>query len=220
MTLNKNYTFDNFFAKEDNIILQAAKFISKNQGTKYNPITFQGEYGTGKTHLVQAIGNELNNTGLVIYNTPYEFTNEFIGSIANNCREDYINKYRNENLNALIIDDIQFFRHSPAEELMYTCDSLYNKNVQVIFTSDRPISKIKTFSKRLISRLNSGLVINIPTYDLEEKYIILRNILHKKGISIDENIMDDIVNNTNNDIRLMISKILSIEFFENLSENI
>ena len=203
---------------EDNDALKLAKIVLKNMEEKYNPIIFYGETGIGKTHLIQAIGNELKNNGLVIYVTAEEFARDFFEACLNNSIKEYRNKYMN--LNVLLIDDIQFFQNmrGATDEFMNIFDFLYNSNIQMIFTSNKPISKLKNFSERMVSRLSCGLSINIPPYDLEGKYLILRNILKKEGISIKEDVIEDIVNNAKDDIRFLLSEILKIKSYNEISK--
>ena len=158
--LNKEYTFERFIIGESNsFAANAALAISRNPGTGYNPCLIYGGVGLGKTHLVQAIGNSVYREFpdlKVAYVTVETFANEFILSIQKKTGHQFKNKYRL--VDVLLIDDIQFLegKEGTQEELFHTFNALYDANKQMVFTSDRPVSEIRSLSDRLRSRFERG----------------------------------------------------------------
>ena len=164
--LREDYTFDTFVMGENNsFAYNAALAISKNPGRTYNPILIYGGVGLGKTHLIQAIGNAVYQTGnlKVIYITAENFTNEFIQSLNEKTAQKFKNKYRS--VDVLLIDDIHFLQNKEGtqEELFYTFDTLYNSFKQIVFTCDRPISELKNLTERLRSRFERGLNVDLQS---------------------------------------------------------
>lgn len=175
-TLNKKYSFDNFvYGENSDFAYKAAKVIALNPGISYNPCLIYGGVGLGKTHLLQAIGNyidEHNPTLKVIYVTAESFTNEFISCFSagdsNKEKSRFKEKYRNADV--LLIDDIHFFQKKEGiqEELFHTFNALYENNKQIVFTCDRPIKDLTDITERLRSRFSKGLNVDLrpPQYEI------------------------------------------------------
>ncbi len=172
--LNKEYTFERFIIGESNsFAANAALAISKNPGTGYNPCLIYGGVGLGKTHLVQAIGNSVYREFpdlKVAYVTVETFANEFILSIQKKTGHQFKNKYRL--VDVLLIDDIQFLegKEGTQEELFHTFNALYDANKQMVFTSDRPVSEIRSLSDRLRSRFERGLNVDLQPPELRDAH--------------------------------------------------
>jgi chromosomal replication initiator protein len=169
LPLNENYTFDTFVAKGNNPALNLAKKIVTEPCGMYNPVIFCGETGTGKTHLLQAIGNELKNKLAVIYTTVENFSSEFIEAIQTGKVKRFEKKILNAGI--LLVDGIQYLqgRQDTTKEFCYIFYRLHNKNIQMTFTCDRSISKLTQISDRMIAGFDAGLTIEMPVYGFENK---------------------------------------------------
>ena len=158
----------------------------KNVGKKYNPLFIYGGTGLGKTHLIQAIGNEIKNAYKdkikVKYISSEKFVNDVVWGIKNKRMEDTKNKYRN--VDVLIIDDIQFIggKKATEEEFFHTFNVLYENNKQIIISSDRPPAAIPTLEERLRSRFEGGMIADITYPDYETRLAIIKTKLQEKKL--------------------------------------
>jgi chromosomal replication initiator protein len=203
--LNKEYTFERFIIGESNSFAANAAFaISKNPGTGYNPCLIYGGVGLGKTHLVQAIGNSVYREFpdlKVAYLTVETFANEFILSIQKKTGHQFKNKYRL--VDVLLIDDIQFLegKEGTQEELFHTFNALYDANKQMVFTSDRPVSEIRSLSDRLRSRFERGLNVDLQPPNYETRIAILNRKVEEKKVKIPDEVVELICRNINTNVR-------------------
>jgi chromosomal replication initiator protein len=203
--LNKEYTFERFIIGESNsFAANAALAISKNPGTGYNPCLIYGGVGLGKTHLIQAIGNSVYREFpdlKVAYVTVETFANEFILSIQKKTGHQFKNKYRL--VDVLLIDDIQFLegKEGTQEELFHTFNALYDANKQMVFTSDRPVSEIRSLSDRLRSRFERGLNVDLQPPNYETRIAILGRKVEEKKINIPDEVVEVICRNINTNVR-------------------
>lgn len=205
-TLNENFTFENFIPGEgSNFAYKAAQAVAEEPGVKYNPILFYGGVGLGKTHLMQAIGNKINELSdkplKIEYMQTESFANEFIDSLRSKKPEQFKSKYRN--LDLLLLDDIHFIvgKESTQEELFYTFQALKNKNAQMVFTCDRPITEMKGIKDRLKSRFSSGLCIDITPPNYETRRAILLSKIAQMNKNINEEVIDYIAKNIETNVR-------------------
>lgn len=190
--LNPRYGFDSFVVGSFNELAHAAALaIVKNPGAAFNPLFIYGGVGLGKTHLLQAVGNELSAHGLykVKYVTSEKFTNELISAISNQETERFKDTYRQ--IDVLIIDDAQFFsgKERTQEEFFHTFNALYERNKQIILSSDRPPKAIPAVDERLRSRFEGGMIADIGDPDLETRISILRSKMTQKEIVLPEEIL-------------------------------
>ena len=215
--LNPKYTFDTFVVGSHNRLAEAVgRAGSKELGTLYNPIFFYGNTGVGKTHLMQAMGNEViknDPTKQVVYVSIEQFLNEMIASIRSKKEQDFREKYRKVDL--LIIDDIQFVETYPKtqEALFHTFNTLYQANKQIVLAADRPPSEIKNLTDRLRSRFEGGMVADIGVPDYETRMAILQQVLEDKGVTIPNEYLDLIAKNIESNVRELegaLNKILSL----------
>ncbi|MDD5979737.1 MAG: chromosomal replication initiator protein DnaA [bacterium] len=208
--LNKSYTFSNFVVGESNKFAQAAALaVAENPGTMYNPLFIYGNSGLGKTHLMHAIGNyiEEKQHKKVLYVTCDQFLEDFMGLSRknNNDNLDYMEifkeKYRN--IDVLIIDDIQFLGGASAsqQEFFHTFNNLHNNSKQIIVSSDRSPEDLKALEDRLRTRFCWGLQVDISPPDYELKVAILKKKLKGEKIALDDDIINYIASNVGNDIR-------------------
>lgn len=174
--LNPDFTFDEFVVGPSNALTHsAAKAVAQNPGTAYNPLFIYGDTGLGKTHLMQAVGHEMLKAGKkVAYVTTETLLNEYTDAIIHNTTLEFRNKYRKVDL--MLIDDIQFFAGKPGvqEEFFHTFNALYQDKKQIIITSDKPASEVSGLEKRLVSRFNAGLSVEMESPNFEMRLAILR----------------------------------------------
>src|SRR5258708_1416781 len=165
----------------------AAIAVSKSPGSAYNPLFLYGGVGVGKTHLMQAVGQNVlkDNTGAsIIYCAGEEFTNEIISAIQNKKTMKFKERYRK--VNVLLIDDIQFLAGKTAvqEEFFHTFNAVTQSGGQIIMTSDRPPHEITLLEDRLRSRFEAGLIIDIqqPTFELRTAIVLIKS--EAKGVEL------------------------------------
>ncbi len=222
--LNPHYTLESFIVGSSNELAHAAcTSIIKEIGTKYNPLFIYGGTGLGKTHLIQAIGNEIHRhyegKHKVKYVSSETFTNDLIKAIKNNRTEDMKQMYRN--IDVLIIDDIQFIggREKTEEEFFHTFNALYQNNKQIIISSDRPPKDIPTLEDRLRSRFEGGMIVDVGFPDFETRSAIIRKKLEEQSRSIDNEIIEMLADRTKSNIREIEGVLKKIIFFIDNSKN-
>ena len=217
-SLNPKYTFDTFVVGNNNRFAHAAALaVAEAPASMYNPLFIYGGVGLGKTHLMQAIGNEIlkrDSSKKVLYVTSEAFTNELVNAIkdANYKNELFRNKYRN--IDILLIDDIQFFagKNTAQEEFFHTFNTLHQNGKQIILSSDKPPRDIALLEDRLKSRFEWGLIADISMPDYEMRLAILRKKIQLEGILIDDDILSLIATRIDSNIRELegvLNKILA-----------
>lgn len=217
-SLNPKYTFDTFVVGNNNRFAHAAALaVAEAPSSMYNPLFIYGGVGLGKTHLMQAIGNEIlkrDSSKKVLYVTSEAFTNELVNAIkdANYKNELFRNKYRN--IDILLIDDIQFFagKNTAQEEFFHTFNTLHQNGKQIILSSDKPPRDIALLEDRLKSRFEWGLIADISMPDYEMRLAILRKKTQMEGILIDDDILSLIATRIDSNIRELegvLNKILA-----------
>ena len=203
--LNPKYTLDTFIIGSNNdLAVSAAKSIIAAPGTRYNPFFLYGGPGLGKTHLVQAIGNELikRDPSLKVFYTPIShFYSDFIEAIQNGKGKEFNRKF--QKLDCLIIDDFQFIvnKEKSQEEFFNIFNDLYQLNKQIIVTSDRLPSQIKTVDERLATRLTMGGAFDIQLPKFEDKCAILRAKAEQINAEIEQEAIEYIAENVTTNIR-------------------
>ena len=203
--LNEKYTLDNFVVGSNNdLAVSAAKSIIEEPGKRYNPFFLYGGPGLGKTHLVQAIGNELlkKNPNLKILYTPVShFYSDFVEAIQNGKGKEFYRKF--QKLDVLIIDDFQLIvnKEKSQEEFFNIFNDLYQLNKQIIVTSDRLPSQIKTVDERLASRLTWAGAFDLQLPKFEDKCAILKAKAEIDGAEIEPEAIEYIAENVNTNIR-------------------
>jgi chromosomal replication initiator protein len=201
--LNPSYTFDSFVVGPSNqMAYNASLAVSNKPGTQYNPLFIYGGTGLGKTHLLQAVGNQAIEKGsTVIYVTIEQFMNDFTFSLKNKSMEHFRNKYRK--CDVLLIDDIQFLsgKEQTQEEFFHTFNELHNAKKQIVMTSDRLPSQIAGLVDRLKSRFEWGLTADVQIPGLETKIAIIEKKSDLNGISLSREIINFIATTLDNSIR-------------------
>ncbi|QYZ67973.1 MAG: chromosomal replication initiator protein DnaA [Gammaproteobacteria bacterium (ex Lamellibrachia satsuma)] len=177
--LNPNFTFETFVEGKSNQIARAASMqIGENPGKAYNPLFIYGGVGLGKTHLMHAVGNTIlqhNPNARVIYLHSERFVSEMVKALQHNTIDQFKRKYRS--VNALLIDDIQFFagKERSQEEFFHTFNALFESQQQIILSSDRFPKEVGGLEERLKSRFGWGLTVAIEPPDLETRVAILQS---------------------------------------------
>lgn len=177
--LNPNFTFETFVEGKSNQIARAASMqIGENPGRAYNPLFIYGGVGLGKTHLMHAVGNTIlqhNPNARVIYLHSERFVSEMVKALQHNTIDQFKRKYRS--VNALLIDDIQFFagKERSQEEFFHTFNALFESQQQIILSSDRFPKEVGGLEERLKSRFGWGLTVAIEPPDLETRVAILQS---------------------------------------------
>ena len=220
---NKTYTFDNFVVgKSNQVVCAAMQSVAENPGQKFNPLFIYSGVGLGKTHLLHAVGNYLNEHRPelnVLYVTCEKFTNDYVESIKNSkekSNQEFRNKYRN--VDVLMVDDIQSIRGklSTQEEFFNTYNELYQNNKQIIIASDRPPKEMSELEERLRSRFSSGLIQDIQEPDYETKVAIIKKKCSQEGYLVDEKVVDFIAQKTGTNIRELEGILKKVIFYSGL----
>ena len=202
--LNPRYTFDNFIVGSSNdLAYTASRAVATNPGTKYNPIYLYGGVGLGKTHLMQAIGNEIikNDPKMrVLYISSETFVSEFLDHIRFK-KKGFSEKYRN--VDVLIVDDMQFIagKEKTQEEFFHTFNHLHQNNKQIIISSDKPPKSIPTLTERLRSRFEMGMSIDIQMPDFETRCAILSIKASLSGVTLKQDTVEYLATNIKTNIR-------------------
>ena len=213
--LNERYTFNVFVEGKGNQFAKAAALsVAENPGqTPFNPLLIYSPPGLGKTHLLQSIGNQIiasKPNYKLIYITGERFMFDFINSIQKNKTSDFSNKYRN--IDMLLLDDAQFFKNKEQtqEQFFHLFNYLYQDGKQIILTSDQHPNKMSGFKERLISRFQSGLVIDIQPPDLETRIAILMNKAEHDQLEIPYEVMEFMASNIQGDIRTLEGALVNL----------
>ena len=221
-TMNPKYTFDLFVIGSSNRFAHAAALaVAEAPAQAYNPLFIYGGTGLGKTHLMQAIAqyvNEHSSDLAVRYVTSETFMNDFINSLRDKRIEGFKQRYRTYDL--LLVDDVQFFEHKERiqEEFFHTFNSLYEAGSQIVMSSDRPPRDIATLEERLRSRFEWGLITDIQPPDLETRIAILRKKVKTDGINVaDAQVLSFIASRVSTNIRELEGALTRVVAFASLT---
>lgn len=232
--LNPRYTLHSFIVGGSNeLAFAAAMAIIQDVGIKYNPFFIYGGVGLGKTHLVQAIGNEIRaryqNKVRPKYVPSERFTSDVVWGIRNKRMEDTKKKYRD--VDVLIIDDIQFIggKEKTEEEFFHTFNTLYESNKQIIISSDRPPQSIPTLEERLRSRFEGGLIADVGYPEYETRVAIIKSKLQEVNLALGDEVVHLIAKRVKKNVRELegvLNKVLfyrekkQVEITERIAEEI
>lgn len=203
--INPRYTFFSFIVGSNNALAEAAaRAVADQLGKKFNPLFIYGGVGLGKTHLLQAIGNEViakKKNLKAKYITTEDFAKELVDSIRKGKTLEFKEKYRN--IDVFLVDDIQFIggKEKTQEEFFHTFNSLYQRGKQIVICSDRLPREIATLEERLCSRFEGGMMADISQPDLETRIAILDTKAREKGVEIDQEVLGYIASYKQNNIR-------------------
>ncbi len=212
--LNPRYTFDTFvIGAFNNLAYAAAHAALERPGITYNPLFIYGDTGRGKTHLIQAIGNQYKKQyqgRKVFYLTSEKFVVDYTDSVQAGTANRFKDKYRQYDL--LIMDDVQFLskKEKTQEELFHLFNALYDTNKQIIFSSDRPPSAIPDIAERLKGRLASGMAVDIGEPDPESRMAIVRKKAASHGVLLSNEVIEYVATSMNGSIRELEGMVNSI----------
>ena len=213
---NSKYTFDSFVVGESNrYAYTVCQNVSKYPGTR-NPVFVYGGVGLGKTHLIQAIGQDFlkeNPKSKIAYLSSETFTNEFINSLKDKKTNAFRDKYRKIDL--LLIDDVQFFKgkEQTQEEFFHTFNDLYESKKQIVLTSDTHPNKLQGLEERLASRFGMGVIVDIQPPDLELRTAILKKYASQSLVSVSDEVIMYIAQGINSNIRALEGAFNSVLAF-------
>ncbi len=223
--LNTRYIFESFVVGKGNELAHAAcQAVAANPGNAYNPLFIYGGVGLGKTHLLQAVGHELSKkTNKILYVSCEKFTNDYIQAVRSGKAKDFKDFYRNVDL--LLIDDIHFMggKDGTQEEFFHTFNELHQTNKQIVISSDRVPKSIPSLEKRLVSRFEWGMIVDIAQPDLETRVAILEAKCKEKNYNLEKEILYYIANNIQNNIRELegaLNRLIAYYEFNNTPANI
>ena len=214
------YTFDTFVIGAGNRFAHAAALaVSETPGVVYNPLFIYGGVGLGKTHLLHAVGQYVEDqepSVRVRYVTCENFTNDFINSVRDNAPLGFQKRYRENDV--LLIDDIQFLegKIETQEAFFHTFNALYEENKQIVITSDRHPKYIPTLENRLVSRFEWGLVTDIQPPDLETRIAILRKKALMDHLQVDDEVLTFIASKVSTNIRELEGALVRILAYASL----
>ncbi|MDO9262279.1 MAG: chromosomal replication initiator protein DnaA [Flavobacteriaceae bacterium] len=213
--LNPNYSFDNFIEGDSNRLARSAGIAVANKpgGTAFNPLLIYGGVGLGKTHLAHAIGVEIKEKypeKTVLYISSEKFTQQFIDSVKNNTRNDFIHFY--QMIDVLMIDDVQFFsgKTGTQDVFFHIFNHLHQNGKQLVLTSDKAPVDMQDIEQRLLSRFKWGLSAELQTPDYETRVAILENKMYKDGLEIPQEIVEYIAKNIKSNIREIEGVLISL----------
>ncbi len=220
MPLNEEYTFDEFVRGPSNsFALAAAMGAANNPGkSMYNPLFIHGGSGLGKTHLMQAIGNELKKRDAslaICYLTAEEFLNEYVNYLAKKGLPDFRNKYRS--IDVLLLDDVQFFQRGKdiQEEFFNTFNALQQQHKQIVMTSDVAPKNLPAIETRLITRFEGGIVQEIESPSYETRLAILRKKAEGMIPKVPDAVLEFIADNIKSHVRAMEGALGKVSIYLN-----
>ena len=221
---NTAYTFETFVIGKNNQFAQAAcQAVAASPGKTYNPLFIYGGVGLGKTHLLNAIGNEALTQKTVLSPANISFTSgeEFTNEVINAIRFDRMDKFRDKfrNVNILMIDDIQFIagKEATQAEFFHTFNALYVSKKQIIVTCDRFPKDIKNIEERLRSRFEWGLIADIQPPDIETKVAILKKKSEKENIHLTNDVAIFVASKAGSNIRSLEGLLTRLIAFSSLA---
>ncbi|MFT7183886.1 MAG: chromosomal replication initiator protein [Oceanicoccus sp.] len=203
--LNPKYTLKKYVVGPNNRLAHAAcDAVAKSPGALYNPLFVYGGVGLGKTHLLQAVGNEILNNDpdkVVVYMTSERFTSEIVEAIGKRNSKAFKDRYRK--VDCIIIDDIQFLANKDRtqEEFFHTFNELYDNNKQIIISSDRPPKELSGLQDRLVSRFEMGMIVDVSLPDYETRLAILYAKCQEHEVLIQGEVLEFIAENIYDSIR-------------------
>jgi len=213
--LNPSYSFDNFIEGDCNRLARSAGLaIAQRPGvTSFNPLMLYGGVGLGKTHLAQAIGNEIKRKmpeKFVLYVSSEKFANQFYEAIQNNNIQQFSNYYLQ--VHVLILDDVQFFegKEKTQETFFHIFNHLHQLGRQIIMTSDRPPKDLVGLMERLVSRFKWGLTADLQQPDYETRVAIIKRKMHVDGIHIQDKVLEYLAYSVDTNIRELEGVLISL----------
>jgi chromosomal replication initiator protein len=213
--LNASYNFSNFIEGDCNRLARSAgqAVAARPGGTSFNPLFIYGGVGLGKTHLAQAIGNQVKENlknKTVLYITSEKFTSQFVESIKNNSINDFVNFY--QLIDLLIVDDVQFFANKDKTQdiFFHIFNHLQQNGKQLVLTSDRPPKDLAGLEERLLSRFKWGLSADIQIPDYETRYAIMEHKMYADGIELSKDVIEYVAYTMTGNVRELEGALISL----------
>jgi chromosomal replication initiator protein len=219
--LNPQFHFGRFVVGSNSQFAHAAcHAVAKHKAVGYNPLFIHGGPGLGKTHLMQAIGQEWLRTrpnSRVVYLTCEKFTNEFIDAVRKGDLEKFRKRYRTAEL--MLIDDVQFIagKERSQEEFFHTFNTLIDGQRQVVLTCDRPACEIKSFEPRLISRFECGLTVELQAPLEETRTAILQRKMEEWKVKLDDSIVRYLAEHIRSNVRRLEGALMRVATYSSLA---
>ncbi len=218
--LNPRYAFENFVVGAYNEVPHAAiSAVVKNPGKIYNPLFIYGGVGLGKTHLIQAAGNKIAES-FPKKKIRYIPSEKFISGVVNSIRNHSISSLKSDykKIDVLIMDDVQFLasKEKTQEEFFHIFNTLYEKNKQIIISSDRPPRAISPIAERLRSRFEGGMIADIGLPDIETRMAILKVKSQERGVNLPEETSEYIATNIQKNVRELEGAVNRIAVYQKL----
>jgi chromosomal replication initiator protein len=220
--MNPRHRFEGFVVGSSNQFAHAAALaVSQSPAKTYNPLFIYGGVGLGKTHLMQAIGQqtlEKRKIQKVMYLSSERFTHEFVDAIQHNMLVRFRKRYRQADV--LLIDDIHFLagKERSQEEFFHTFDTLFDGRKQIVLSSDRPASEIANLEQRLVSRFECGLTTELQPPDVETRMAILRKKAEAFQVKIAEDVLTFLAQRVRNSVRRLEGALMRVASYQSLSD--
>ncbi len=213
--LNASFNFDSYVEGDCNRLARSASYAvaQKPGGTAFNPLVLYGGVVLGKTHLAQAIGNEVKNNfpnKTVLYVPSEKFTQQFIDAVKNNSVNDFVHFY--QLIDVLIVDDVQFFSNKEKTQdiFFHIFNHLHQNGKQIVMTTDRAPRDLEGVEERLLSRFKWGLNADLQVPDFETRIAILEKKMYKDGIELPQDVVEFVAYNINTNVRELESALISL----------
>ena len=219
--MNPRNTFDTFVVGSNNQFAHAAALaVAQSPSKTYNPLFIYGGVGLGKTHLMQAIGQqamERKKSFKVMYLSSEKFTNEFIDAIQHNTLVKFRKRYRLADV--LLIDDIHFLagKERSQEEFFHTFNTLFDGRKQIVLSSDRPASEIANLEQRLVSRFEWGLTAELQPPDIETRMAILKKKAQALHVQLAQEVLEFLAQRVRTNVRRLEGALMRVASFVSLS---
>ena len=225
---NKRYTFESFVVGNSNkFVFAAAKSVAEAPGENFNPLYIYGGTGLGKTHLMQAIANDISTKKpslKVIYTTSEKFLNEYVDSMyaKKGAGRDNESRFRNRyrGVDVLLIDDIQFWagKYGVQEAFFHAFNELFSQHKQIVISSDCPAKELTTLEERLRTRFEGGLIADIQPPDMETKIAILKRKAFEKKCIVPDEVLTFLAQDSGDDVRTLEGRLTKVIFASKLHE--
>ena len=219
--MNPRNSFETFVVGSNNQFAHAAALaVAQSPAKTYNPLFIYGGVGLGKTHLMQAIGQQVmdrKKNFKVMYLSSEKFTNEFIDAIQHNTLVKFRKRYRQSDV--LLIDDIHFLagKERSQEEFFHTFNTLFDGRKQIVLSSDRPASEITNLEQRLVSRFEWGLTAELQPPDIETRMAILRKKAQALHVQLAQEVLDFLAQRVRSNVRRLEGALMRVASFVSLS---
>ena len=219
--MNPRNSFETFVVGSNNQFAHAAALaVAQSPAKTYNPLFIYGGVGLGKTHLMQAIGQQVmdrRKNFKVMYLSSEKFTNEFIDGIQHNTLVKFRKRYRQSDL--LLIDDIHFLagKERSQEEFFHTFNTLFDGRKQIVLSSDRPASEITNLEQRLVSRFEWGLTAELQPPDIETRMAILRKKAQALHVQLAQEVLEFLAQRVRSNVRRLEGALMRVASFVSLS---